>query len=277
MMKSKMKNNLNDLSSSEWIRDTKSVWFSTPPQRDKLKSQHPATYAESDIERLICFFTKKGEKILDPFVGVGSTLIACHNTERNGIGVELVDKWVEIAKNRINKFTSQRKITGDVIKTTQFVESGDARLILKSFINEEVDFIVTSPPYWKILRRAADHKSKRERIGKGLDTTYSNDKRDLGNLKSYNDFLKELSKVFSECYRILKNKKYMAVIVSDFRKNSELIMYHADIADIVKKVGFTLKSVNVLIQNNKTLYPYGYPYDYVPNIHHQNILIFRKG
>ena len=71
------KNSLNELTNTRWMVETKSVWFSRPPQRDKLKAQHPATFAESDIVRLIEFFTKPGERVLDPFLGSGSTLVAC--------------------------------------------------------------------------------------------------------------------------------------------------------------------------------------------------------
>ena len=54
-------NNLNDLSNVEWLTFTKSVWQSRPPPRDELKEQHPATFAENDVEKLILFFTKKEE------------------------------------------------------------------------------------------------------------------------------------------------------------------------------------------------------------------------
>jgi len=56
-----------------------SVLISTPPARDMLKKKHPATFAENDIEKLILFFTKENDYVLDPFVGSGSTLVACNN------------------------------------------------------------------------------------------------------------------------------------------------------------------------------------------------------
>jgi len=272
-------NQLNDLTGTEWIKRTKSVWYSKPPIRDPLKSQHPATFAESDIEELIKFFTKSGQSVLDPFVGVGSTLIACYNTGRHGIGIELIDKWVEIAKKRLKKFTSQTKlgINQTITKRPSLeIIKGDAREEMKKLQNESFDFIVTSPPYWKILTKAKDHKTKKERLSKGLPTKYSENVNDLGNIEDYNTFLSELQKVWQECYRVLKKGKYMCIIVSDFRNNSQFVMYHADIVRIVCEVGFVLKGVNILVQDNKKLYPYGYPYDFVPNIHHQYILIFKK-
>ncbi|MCX6346243.1 MAG: DNA methyltransferase, partial [Armatimonadetes bacterium] len=96
-----LRNKMNELSNTDWMIETKSVWFSRPPFRDKLKAQHPATFAESDIVRLIEFFTKPGQRVLDPFLGSGSTLVACAQTDRNGTGVELVEHWAEIARQRI--------------------------------------------------------------------------------------------------------------------------------------------------------------------------------
>lgn len=271
------RNKLNDLSSKEWVKKTKSVWYSKPPPRDRLKVQHPATFAESDIEELILFFTKKGERVLDPFVGVGSTLLACYNTERTGVGIELINKWANIARERLNRHASNAKLDQLFVdRTNQTVVQGDSRLKIREFKGSEFDFIVTSPPYWQILRKAADHKTKRERLGKNLPTVYSEEKADLGNIINYKEFLNQLEIIFSECYRVLKKGKYMCVIVSDFRREKKFIMYHSDLVNKICEIGFILKSVNILIQDNKKLYPYGYPFDYVPNVNHQYILIFRK-
>ena len=281
-------NNLNDLSNVEWLTFTKSVWQSRPPPRDELKEQHPATFAENDIEKLILFFTKREGSVLDPFSGSGSTLIACLNTGREGLGVELVDKWIAISNQRLER---AKQIGGSPLTIpTEFARDraellrqptlqilqGDSRVVLKGVGPESFDFVVTSPPYWAILTKARDHKSKRERLSKGLPTKYSEDKRDLGNVPSYRDFLHELTKVFGECYRVLKQGKYMVIVVSDFRHGSKFVPFHSDLSKAVQKVGFSLEGITILVQDSKNLYPYGMPYAFVSNIHHQYILIFRK-
>ena len=156
------------------------------------------------------------------------------------------------------------------------VVSADSCTFLTTLEPESFDFVVTSPPYWRILTKARDHKSKRERLSKGLPTQYSEDKRDLGNVSEYAQFLVELAKVFAECYRLLKIGKYMAVIVSDFRHGSKFIAFHNDLAIAIVRVGFSLEGITILAQDSKNLYPYGMPYAFVSNIHHQYILIFRK-
>ena len=272
------RNRLNDLSNVEWLTFTKSVWQSRPPPRDELKEQHPATFAESDVEKLIRFFTKKGARVLDPFLGSGSTLIACLNTGRNGYGVELVGKWAAISSRRLHVAKQSRKRLQPKMKKMSELRilRGDSRVALRTLEGGYFDFVVTSPPYWRILTKAKDHKSIRERLSRGLPTKYSEDSRDLGNARGYGEFLSQLSKVFAECYRVLKSRKYMVVVVSDFRHGPTFIPFHNDLAVAVQGVGFTLEGITILVQDSKNLYPYGMPYAFVSNIHHQYILIFRK-
>ena len=87
-----------------------------------------------------------------------------------------------------------------------------------------IDFVVTSPPYWSILKKQ-DHKVKQERIANGLATNYGDGTQDLANIENYDDFLLELANVLGECHRALKPKKYMAIVVSDFRHKSNYVMF----------------------------------------------------
>ncbi|MFC2090901.1 hypothetical protein ACFLT1_09015 [Bacteroidota bacterium] len=135
--------------------------------------------------------------------------------------------------------------------------------------------LLPPPPYWNILE-TIDHKSK-ERIESNLDIKYSESGNDLGNIEDYNEFLKILSTFFSDCSRILKKGKYMVIIVSDFRKKEKFHIFHADLAQAIEKKGkFRLKGIKILYQRHKSIYPYGYPFSFVPNIHHQNVLIFEN-
>lgn len=261
------RNRLNCLSNKDWMMETKSVWFSRPPQRDRLKAQHPATFAETDIVRLIEFFSKPGMTVLDPFLGSGSTLVACAQSGRQGVGIELVEHWAEIARKRVDAEASN---------VEQCILTGDSRELMTELEDDSIDFIVTSPPYWSILRKDLDHKVKAERKSKGLQTRYSDQEDDLGNTESYEDFLAELGKVFADCRRVLRPKRYMCVVVSDFRHGSDFIAYHSDIGRVMSSVGLTLEGITVLVQDSKNLYPYGIPFAFVSNIHHQYILTFRK-
>ncbi len=269
------RNRLNELTAKEWIVETISVWnqkgLGAGHPDAKIERQHPAPFSFTDVGRLIRFFTKSGQTVLDPFVGVGSTLKACAVDRRKGIGIELNPKFAELARQRLDTEVSDMFST---IEDQQILE-GDARNILPTIPDESVDFVVTSPPYWSILKKE-DHKVRQERLANGLSTDYGNDERDLANIESYDDFLIELTKLFGECGRTLKPGKYIAIIVSDFRDKSRYIMFHSDVARALEEVGLEMRGLKVLYQRHKKVYPYGYPYSYVPNIHNQFILILQK-
>lgn len=202
-------NKLNDLTASEWIPETISVFvqkgLGAGHEDTKIERQHPAPYSYQDVGRLIRFFTKKDNLVLDPFCGVGSTLKACAVDDRNGVGIEIVKKYADLTKERLKKETDNKTKKQEVIQ-------GNALKIIKKFEDDKFDFIVTSPPYWSILNKKADHKVKQERIANKLDTSYSNLKDDLGNIEKYDDFLSVLSTFFNDCSRILKPEKYISIV-----------------------------------------------------------------
>lgn len=275
--KRKLVNKLNDLTAAEWIPETISVYvqkgLGAGHEEAKIEKQHPAPYSFQDVGRLIKFFTKSGELVLDPFNGVGSTLKACAVNNRRGIGIELVKKYVDLTKVRLS-LELKPDLFGEVNKD-QKVIFGDALKEIGKMQDNYVDFIVTSPPYWNILKKS-DHKVKQERISKNLDTKYSNLSKDLGNIDDYSEFLEILSKFFNDCARILKPQKYMSIVVSDFRNKGKYHMFHSDLAQKLEEGNFALKGITVLYQRHKKIFPYGYPYSYVPNIHHQYILILQN-
>lgn len=269
------RNQLNELTAKEWIVETISVWnqrgLGAGHPDARIERQHPAPFSFTDICRLIRYFTKSGQTVLDPFVGVGSTLKACAVEQRKGIGIEINPHFVELSRERL---ATEIGDMFSIIEDQQIIE-GDARDVLPTIPDESVDFVVTSPPYWSILKKE-DHKVRQERLANGLATDYGDDPRDLAKIEDYDDFIKEITRLFGECGRALKFGKYMAIIVSDFRDKSRYIMFHADLARSLESIGLEVRGLKVLYQRHKKIYPYGYPYSYVPNIHNQFILILQK-
>lgn len=269
------RNALNELTSTEWMPETISVWnqrgLGANHPDAQIERQHPAPFSFTDVSRLVRFFTKRKEVVLDPFVGIGSTLKACAVEGRNGIGFELNPRYAELAEERL------RVEVRDLFaaEVSQSVRVGDSRDLIKALPDNSLDLVVTSPPYWNILHKE-DHKARQERKDYDLDTRYSDDARDLGNIHDYDTFLDELASILGACGRALKPKKHMAVIVSDFRDKSKFVMFHADLARALEKYKLELRGLTVLYQRHKRIFPYGYPYAYVPNIHHQYILILQN-
>jgi len=202
-------NDLNNLNATEWIQETVSVFvqkgLGASHEDTKIERQHPAPYSFQDVARLIKFFTKEGNLVLDPFVGVGSTLKACALNNRRGVGIELVPKYVELTKQRLEKEVGNNFF----YNSDQKILEGDSLKLIKDFPDDHFDFIVTSPPYWSILNKKADHKVKSTRLANKLDTKYSELKEDLGNIESYDDFINVLSSFFEKCSRIKTQEIYV--------------------------------------------------------------------
>jgi DNA modification methylase len=254
-------NRLNDLDSKGWLKFTKSWFVHNPSPRKKDEILHPAKYPESMIEEFVRFFTKEGALVFDPFLGTGSTLVACENSGRVGVGIELQEKYGEIARGRIGD--GQKVIVGD---------SFDVKEIWKENNLPEIDFLITSPPYGPMLNKKG--LAQQERKGKNLDTKYSEDSRDLGNM-DYDLFISKLVELFIEIKELMKERAYLVVVLQNYREGPEFRTLAWDFTSVMKK-HFTLSGVKIWCQDNKTLYPYGYLYSFVPNVHHHYCLIFRK-
>lgn len=274
------RNPLNDLTGKAWLPETKSYLYQKGLGADhpdaQIEKLHPAPYSFQDIEKLILFFTKNGMTVLDPFGGVGSTAKACEISGRHCISIELSEKYHDLSIKRLEK-----EVGKGTSKYHQFI-NGDTCEILPTLEDNSVDMVVTSPPYWGILNKQ-DQKVKQNRVANNLDTKYSDSDKDLGNIKDYNEFLDILiNRVFLQCARILRPEKYMLIVVSDFRDKGDYISFHSDIIQRLNKANIPgggtigLAGTKILIQNHKSLHPYGYPFSYVENIHHQYVLIFRK-
>ena len=270
------RNRLNDLTGKEWLRLSRSWWYQQGLGQNHvdtaIERQHPAPFSYRDVEKLILLFTKPSMTVLDPFCGVASTLKAAALCGRNAIGVEVSAKWARLGRERLEKEVPKRVRDGLNLRVIR----GDCLKVLPELPSQSIDFILTSPPYWGILNKCPDHKVKAERIGNGLATRYSSSPSDLANIDTYSRFLKKMGTAIRYSRRVLKERSYMAMIVGDFRHHSEYVPYHMHIAQLAETAGFRLTGTIIMIQNNKHLYPYGYPFAYVPNIHHQYAMVFQR-
>lgn len=260
------KNKLNDLTGKEWIKFTKS-WLLFNALHSDLKEErevlgdiskdHPATFSPTMVSEFIQFFTKKGQTVLDPFLGIGSTLVACDRTGRKGVGIELSSKYGEMAKKR----------------TKQKVIIGDARDIDK-FKLPQIDYSIASPPYWNVLNRSTGSFEK-NRKAKGLATKYSDATKDIGNIDDYEAFLDTMFYIYEKIHKILKPGGYVTIIVKNIKQNGNFYPLAWDLAKKLSSL-YDLKDEKIWIQDKVRLAPYGYPYAWTSNIIHHYCLILRK-
>jgi len=133
----------NELDGATWTRFSISIWSDIRKSAEEIALKHPAMFPAALAGRLIECFTTQGMVVLDPFVGVGSTVIAAKQLGRKGIGIELNPEFAEIAKKRLQ----QRDLFDSGEGTEVTIITDDARNLRRHVDAESIDLVVTSPPY----------------------------------------------------------------------------------------------------------------------------------
>src|SRR5512141_528306 len=196
-------NKLNDLDSKRWLKFQKSWFIHNPPPRKKGVLVHPGKFPETMAQEFIEFFTKQGETVLDPMAGTGSTLIAALRAGRNSYGIELNPKYADIAEQII---AGERATLGASIENLKSeIIHGDAAQITHYEL-PHIDYVLTSPPYWDMLRARGAETQKKRRDSTELDVYYSDDPNDLGNIADYEVFLEKLVGIYKGLQPLLREK-----------------------------------------------------------------------
>jgi DNA modification methylase len=267
-----MKNKLNDLDSKAWLKFQKSWFIHNPPPRKRGVLVHPAKFPESMAREFIEFFTKRGETVLDPMAGTGSTLVAALRAGRHSYGIELNPKYAELACRIL---AEERLQLGDPANGLHAeIINGDSRLAA-SFQLPLIDYILTSPPYWDMLHARGAQTQKKRLSSPDLDVFYSDDPHDLGNLHDYDQFLADLVAVYAGLKPILKEKAYLTIIVKNVKKGGRIYPLAWDLGQKLGQV-YTLKDEKLWLQDNQRLAPYGLGSAWVSNTFHHYCLQFRN-
>lgn len=289
------KNTLNDMGGDRFLYFTKSVLTTAYPTvySHELRKQHGANKPPQLMAQLIEFFTKTGMPVLDPFAGVGGTLIGASIATpgpRKCVGIEISQQWTDIYSQVLQEnpdLLPQTMIQGDCLeimdrlRAKQSVMAIDGQEVRTGGEGKAFDFVVMDPPYNIHLEQtmsgnggkkyAENHSNRRS------DYNMRSDKQhDLANLASYDEYLDAMQQIFERCFHLLRPGRYMAVIVRNAYQNSEYIFTHVDLARRARSVGFVPKGEIIWYQAGTRLRPYGYPYSYVPNIAHQYIVISQR-
>jgi len=291
------RNTLNELTGEEWLYFTKSVWTTAYPSElgHALRKAHGANKPPRLMARLIEFFTTSGELVLDPFAGVGGTLLgaAIARGPRRALGIELAPQWAEVYRRVVAEAASERDGRGPELADLGSndpggprgfdpsgceLRIGDALRILPTLADESVDFVATDPPYNIQLPMTMS--------GGALSASFSNrrtdyamvtdDPADLANSPDYPAFLDRMERVLGELARVLRRGRYAVLIVRDAYQDGRYLFTGADLAARAARVGLTPKGDLIWYQAGTRLRPYGYPTSFVPNIAHQHLLVLRR-
>ena len=278
--RARQRNKLNELSGKDWIKFTKSWFIHRPEPRGDQKLRHPASFPESLVREFILFFTRKQQLIIDPFLGTGSTLIAAVETGRSGVGFEIANKYAAISRKRIraalngngSEPAESRTLWTDVVRA----DSNKLSEIWKEREYPPADYCFTSPPYWNQLKRNSIRQ--KTRAARGLDTEYSTDPDDIGNIEDYRTFLNAMKRVFDEVHKVMRPKGYLTIITNNVFTAGRMYPLAFDTVSTLSQepYAWTPKDEKVWCQNDKTLLPLGVYNAWVGNRHHQYCLIFRK-
>jgi len=277
------KNHLNDLNLADWLRRTSTYHLMKKrPFKDMYKSRHPASFEEELPFYYIDFFTKKNDIVLDPFMGTGSTGIASHFLQRKSIGIELNEKFLEIIDIRYQNHSLNRNnhriLKGDCFK---ILSEGFIERFLYEF-KKSISFVITSPPYFNILKYTTN--LKKDYFTKTKD--YGDYDGNLEKIDDYTEFLEKLVKIFILIYNLVKNKGYLLINVQNFYRKvrynngkvqQEIVYFAWDLTNKIKdSTRWIPGAEQIWIDQDKKLFPFGYPYLYRANITHSYILIFQK-
>ena len=251
------------------MKFTKSWFKHSPPPRDKTKLIHPAGFPETLVREFVEFFTKPNMWVLDPFLGTGSTLLAARAAGRNGVGVEINPRYASMARSRLEE-------APPTDATRQVVLRGDSRL-LRSILGRtgahDFDFCITSPPYWNQLKRSSFRQRERKQIG--LDTSYSDDPEDIGNINNYEMFLDAQKQIFDEVFAVTKVGGYLVIVTNNVFSDGRLYPLAFETLTTLART-WVPKDEKIWLHDDKRLLPLGIYNAWVGNRSHQYCLIFRK-
>ena len=224
----------NDIDVNQW-KDygeiiTDSLWLIG--SRDK-SGAHTAELHGNFIPQIphqaMLRYTKRGEIVLDTFLGNGTTLIECKRLGRNGIGIELLSASVERSRELIAKEGNRWNVKTAVIQgdsclseTMQEVQN----LLHEEYKSKKVQLIIMHPPYHDIIK-------------------FSDDPLDLCNAPTTEDFLGKFSFVVKNSYELLEGKRFLVLVIGDKYSRGEWVPLSFYTMQKVLENGYKLKSIVV--------------------------------
>jgi len=253
---------INCLTAKEWVKSQVGVWECYYEKRDiRDKSIHPAVFPISLAAKCIQLFTHKGQLVLDPFVGIGTTLVAAQDLNRNAVGFDLKKEYIQFAKKRL----AQTKLSTD---TKQILFCDDAHNISNYLKEESVALCITSPPYANMLNKPRLNKSMRANLRNNKHfmkvQQYSNDPNDLGTMEHEN-YSKALTEIYKGILPLMKPKGHCVININDVWDNNKRHPTHIYVVHALEKAGFELR--NILIWDKRNLVNgvgiFGWPSNYI--------------
>jgi len=260
-------NNINDINLTRW-KEYEDIWTDSLWLIEKRDSTgvHTAGYWGNFIpqipNQMLKRYTKKGEWVLDPFVGCGTTLIESQRLGRNGIGIELQESVAQKARELLGSEPNKHNVVADVV-TGDSTEL-DYTEILGRVGQKSVQMVIMHPPYFDIIK-------------------FSKNPRDLSNAPSIDSFLDKMNMVVEKTGKVLDKGRYLALVIGDkYSKGEWVPLGFLTMQEVLKK-GFMLRSIIVknfeettAKRNQKELWRYRALVGGFYIFKHEYIFLFKK-
>lgn len=203
--------------------ETNTVW-SFPDRGDWAthNAKYRGNWSPYIPRNIILRYSNEGDIVLDMFAGSGTTLVETKLLNRKGIGIDINPNAINIARDNLDfdfeQCFPQKLILGN---------AADINFIP----DDSIDLICTHPPYSDIIKYSDDIDGDLSHLG-------------------VPEFVLEMEKVASECYRTLKKGKFCAILMGDTRKKGCMIPMSFEVMRKFIKAGFTLKEIIIKEQHN---------------------------
>lgn len=272
------KNKLNDLPGGQWTFFLNSVINTRFPTNGveayahDIRKIHPSPKPPQLMRDIIEFFTKENEVVLDYFMGVGGTLLGASLCNRNAIGIDLNQKYIDTYKeaNKALGLKEQVTLLGESI---QLLKSGkEINGLLK---NKKASLVLIDPPYGDMLAREKTGEAMKKNEDSS-PTPFTDLATDLGNME-IDEFFPIFKESIKNSMKFLKSRGHIVVFMKDLQpsKTSPNLLHSRVIEDLAEIEGLRYLGMKIWADQGVNLYPYGYPFAFVSNQIHQYIMIFR--
>lgn len=254
------KTHINCMLAKEWLKSQLGVWQFFYEKRDiRKKEVHPATFPISLAKKVVELFTHEGELVLDPFIGSGTTLVAAQDLNRNALGFDLQEPYIDICKKRL--------INQNLFNKSKQIAIQDDALHISSYLDENtVSLIWTSPPYANLLNRKRKNKSRRDRKNEQYMKVeqYSQDDRDLGTMP-LEKYTKAMGDIYEKLLPLLKPKGHCVINVPDMWWENQRITIHVSLIQELRNRGFELRNTIIWDRTNivNRIGIFGWPSNYI--------------
>jgi len=232
-------NRISCVTAKEWVKGMVTIqpfYYTSRDIRDK--NMHPAVFPISLPAHFIKLLTHEGELVLDPFVGVGTTLIAAKDINRNAVGFDLKVEYVEITKKRLAQSTLSSH-------SEQLAIVDDAHNIPAYLDENTVSLCITSPPYANMLNRPRLNKSIRGDMrenGQYLRVQqYSSDSRDLG-IMDHEEYSKVLTEIYAGILPLMRPKAHCIININDVWWENKRYLTHIYVIEALQRAGFEFRN-----------------------------------